>query len=87
MKIKKDFIIRVVGGEHVVVPIGKEAKRFQGMITLNETGAFLWEFFTKAHTVEEATKALMEAYNVEEETARNDAVAFAETLENNDFIE
>ena len=46
MKIKKGFVLRVVGGEHVVVPVGEMSKQFHGMINLNETGAFLWRFFS-----------------------------------------
>ena len=32
MKIKEGFIIRQVGGENIVVPIGKTGKDFHGMI-------------------------------------------------------
>lgn len=41
MKIKEGFIIRQVGGENIVVPIGKMGKDFHGMIKLNDSGAFL----------------------------------------------
>ena len=47
MKIKKGFVVRKVGNEHVVVPVGELSKTFHGMINLNETGAFLWNFFTR----------------------------------------
>ena len=50
MKIKEGFIIRQVGGENIVVPIGKTGKDFHGMIKLNDSGAFLWRFFTEEHT-------------------------------------
>ena len=42
MKIKKGFVLRVVGGENVVVPVGAMSKVFHGMINLNETGAFIF---------------------------------------------
>ena len=58
MKIKKGFVLRVVGGENVVVPVGEMSKKFHGMITLNETGAFLWTFFSENHTEEEGVDAL-----------------------------
>ena len=38
MKIKSGLILRSVGGENVVVPVGEMSKKFHGMITLNETG-------------------------------------------------
>ena len=87
MKIKKGFVIRKVGDAHVVVPVGELSKTFHGMINLNETGAFLWEFFTAEHTVDEAVAALCAEYEVEEERARIDAEKFAEVLTKNAFIE
>ena len=87
MKIKKGFVIRKVGDTHVVVPVGELSKTFHGMINLNETGAFLWNFFTAEHTVDEAVAALCAEYEVEEERARIDAEKFAEVLTKNAFIE
>lgn len=42
MKIKEGFILRTIAGQHVVVPTGQHLD-LSLMITLNETGAFLWE--------------------------------------------
>ena len=87
MKIKKGFILRKVGGESVVVPVGEMSKKFHGMINLNETGSFLWEFFTAEHTVEEGIQALLAEYEVTEELAKNDVERFVETLTANGFAE
>ncbi len=87
MKIKKGFILRVVGGESVVVPVGEVSKSFHGMINLNETGAFLWKFFSQEHTAEEAVKALCEEYEAEASLVEADVARFMETLEKNGFCE
>lgn len=87
MKIKKGFVLRKVGNSHVVVPVGELSKTFHGMINLNETGAFLWNFFTAEHTVDEAVAALCGEYDVDEARARLDAERFADILKNNAFIE
>ena len=87
MKIKKGFVLRVVGGEHVAVPVGALSKTFHGMINLNETGAFLWKFFTEEHTVEEGVEALCGEYDVERDIAKADVEKFAEVILNNDFAE
>ena len=42
MKLKEDFLLRQVADTWVVMPIGQEMLDFNGMLTLNETGAFLW---------------------------------------------
>ena len=36
MKTKKGFMLREVGGRHIVVAIGKASEEFNGLITLNE---------------------------------------------------
>ncbi len=87
MKIKKGFILRVVGGENVVVPVGEVSKSFHGMINLNETGAFLWKFFTEEHTAEEAIAALCAEYDATEEQVTPDVARFMETLKTNGFCE
>lgn len=87
MKIKSGFVIRQVGGENVVVPVGVMSKQFHGMINLNETGAFLWNFFSENHTVDEGVAALLNEYDVEESIARADVETFAKTIMENGFAE
>lgn len=87
MKIKKGFVLRVVGGENVVVPVGEMSKQFHGMINLNETGAFLWRFYTEEHTLDEGVDALCGEYEVERELAGADVKKFADVLTQNGFVE
>ena len=47
MKTKAGFMLRSVGGRHVVVAVGKASEEFNGLITLNDSGAFLWEELSK----------------------------------------
>ena len=86
MKINKDYVLRNVGGENIVVPVGEASKRFHGMITLNDTGAFLWAFFSEEHTEREAVAALLKEYEVTEETAACGVRTFVESLEKNGFL-
>lgn len=87
MQIKKGFVLREVGGETVVVPVGKMSKEFHGMINLNSTGAFLWRFYTEEHSVEDGVNALCAEYDVEKEKARADVERFVEILTRNGFAE
>lgn len=87
MKIKNGFVLRTVGGEHVVVPVGEMSKAFHGMINLNETGAFMWRFFSEEHSLEEGVTALRAEYEVEEDRARLDVQKFINVIENNGFAE
>ena len=87
MKIKKGFVIRTVGGENIVVPVGEMSKNFHGMINLNETGKFLWCFFMEEHTLEEGVTALCEEYDVDSAVAEADVKRFMETLTSNGFAD
>ncbi|MBQ8291827.1 MAG: PqqD family protein [Clostridia bacterium] len=87
MKIKNGFVVRKVGGESVVVPVGEMSKMFHGMINLNDTGAFLWNFYTEEHTVEEGVEALLNEYEVEKDVAQADVEQFVKTIVENGFGE
>lgn len=87
MKINKGFVLRNVGGESVVVPIGEMGKKFHGMINLNESGAFLWTFFTEEHTTYDAVKALVAEYEIDEETATKDVQAFVDKIVSRGFAQ
>ena len=43
MKIDKQFILRQIAGDYVIIPAGKTTLEFNGLITVNEQGAFLWQ--------------------------------------------
>ena len=88
MKIKKGFVLRKVGEDHVVVPIGANSKIFHGMVKLNETGAFLWRFFSSEHTQEEGVDALLKEYEgVEREIVVEDVEDFVRLVVANSFGE
>ena len=38
MKLKEGFVLKTVGDNHIVVPVGAQTVDFRSMITLNETG-------------------------------------------------
>lgn len=79
MKTKKGFMLRTVADKHIVVPIGTASVEFNGLITLNETGAFLWERLSKGATYDELLSALLSEYDVSEADARKGLDAFIQT--------
>jgi hypothetical protein len=86
MKIKPGFILREVDGHCVVIPVGAEAARFNGMITLRGTGKFLWEQLQRPQTEESLLEAVLELYDVSEETARADIARFLHDLREADVL-
>ena len=81
MKIKSGFMLRTVADNYIVVPIGEASKQFNGMITLNETSAFLWNFLMKGTTEEKLVDELMKTYDVSREIAIKDVKSFIYELE------
>ena len=80
MKIKHGFILRSVGGNRMVVATGEKSRQFGGMIRLNESGSFLWERLTEETDRDLLIAALLEEYDVDENTARADVDRFLNTL-------
>lgn len=87
MKIKKDFLLRTVAGQNVVVPTGNNVVNFNAAITLNETAAFLWEQLEKGCDEAELLKELTEKYEVTEEIAKRDIAVFLNVLKEHDILE
>ncbi|MDD7358661.1 MAG: PqqD family protein [Eubacterium coprostanoligenes] len=87
MKIKKGFTVRNIAGSDIVVPVGNAEKIFNGMITLNESGAFFWNALLKDTTVDKVVKKVTSEYDVDEERAKADVEKFIEQLRENNLIE
>ena len=64
MKIKEDFILRKVADSYVVVPVNYMTVDFNGIINLNETGAFLFEILQKGADKQELLDKLLSEYEV-----------------------
>lgn len=87
MKIKSDYLLRKVADSYVVVPVGKATVDFNGMINLNETGAFLWQQLQKGADEETLLKAMLKEYEVDEETAADGIGSFLNKLREADLLE
>lgn len=80
MKIDKQFILRRIAGDYVIIPTGKTTLDFNGLITVNEQGAFLWERLRQEVTQQELVAALLSEYEVDEATASADVEEFLAIL-------
>ena len=85
MKLKDGFILRTVAGETVVLPAAGMTD-FDMMITLNETGKFLWERLAVGAEEADLVKDLLAEYDVTEEVAAKSVAAFVARLKELDFL-
>lgn len=86
LKLDKEYVLRQIGDDYVIVPVGKAVLSFNGMITVNETGAFLWEQLVKGTSKEGLLETLMETYEVTQEEAERDIDEFLDVLYKNNIL-
>ena len=76
----KDFIKRKIATQYVIVAVGVATKRFNGMISVNETGSFIWDALESDISMDELVGRITEHYEVDADTARAHATDFVNTL-------
>jgi hypothetical protein len=74
MRIKKEFVLREVCGEHVITGEGLAAVNFGRLLALNETAAWLWKQADAMgdFTVEQLADKLCKEYEVSNDVAKED---------------
>ena len=81
MKAKKGFLLRKMGKEFMLVPIGEESRQFNGLIRLNGAGAWLWEQMAEDITEEALVQRMCDHYeNLDAQTAAADLKDFLATV-------
>lgn len=86
LKVEKQFILREIAGDYVIIPVGKSAQEFNGMITVNNSGALMWDMLVKGTTEEALLNMLLESYEVSEKTAKADIKKFLDELLKYDIV-
>ena len=86
MQINKEFVLREIAGEYIIIPTGATVLEFNGLITVNETGVILWNMLQQEVTEDELVRGILEEYEVEEEVAREDIREFLDTLVNEKIL-
>ncbi len=86
MMIQGSYVMRDVAGSHVVVPVGESVVDFNGLITLNDTGAFLWSQLQQEVERDVLIARMTEEYDVTPEQAATDVDAFIKKLQDNGFL-
>ena len=79
--------MRNVAGNNVVVPIGQATLDFNGMMSLNDTGAFLFSKMIEGTTREQLIEELISEYGIDEQLAQKDVDTFIQKVEGEDLFE
>lgn len=86
LKIKDGFVMRNICDEWIIVPVEHREEEHTFIMTVNETGHFLWEMLEKGTTEQELLLRIREEYEVDEQTAQKDIVEFVQQLRNKAII-
>jgi len=87
MKLRKDYVLRRVAGSWVVLPLGKAALDFNGMLTLNESGVMLWHGLEEGKDREALATVLTDEYDVSYQRALSDVDEYLAKLASAGCIE
>ena len=87
MHVISSFFIREIAGERIAVPAGAAAARFSGIISLNETGAFLLAALSAEQTEDSLLAAMLDEFDIDADTACADIAAFLASLRSLGLLE
>lgn len=87
MKILREFVLREVAGDVLLVPTGKTALDLNGMMTLNEIGAEIWKMLPEARDSEQIAARLAQDYDAPVEQIRADVDEFLDQLRKLGIVE
>lgn len=80
MRIEKEFVLREIAGDYIIIPTGSTVLEFNGLITVNEVGVTLWKMLQEDVTMEQLLQGVLDEYDVEEAVAKEDILEFLDTL-------
>lgn len=87
MKIKEGYLVREIAGVSIVVPIGERVIDFKGIMTLNDTGNFIWKCLSNDISYIQLLSAILDEYEVDEDTARTDLCDFLDKARESGVLE
>lgn len=87
MKIKDGFELRKFGGKWLAVTVDEAADEKNVLITLNETGAFVWEILRNESSYSDIITAIVEKYEVDESVAKTDFDNFLRICRENGILD
>lgn len=88
MRLKKNYKIREIVGEKMLIVQGEQPVDMTKVIVLNSTSEWLWkELVDKDFTIDEVVEMLLQKYNAPLEQVQRDAQRWITSLQNANLIE
>ncbi len=80
MRLNGKYKLRKVSDTYVVVKLGGSELNLSKLITVNETGAFIFEKLKNDISMDELVAAIVAEYDIDEEGARKAADTYVDKL-------
>ena len=80
MRVNDSFILRTIADENLLIPTGTAALEVQGLISLSESGALLYQKLLSGSTAAELAALLTAEYDIDLETAQRDTADFLDQM-------
>lgn len=87
MKLKSKYVLRTIADKTIAIALEKGDEATDGVITLNETGAFIFGLINEGADFDTITDKFFGEYNVSREEAEKAVEDFVEYLKNSDLLE
>ena len=72
----ENFLLREIGGENLLIPVGEAGIYNNTMITLNATCCFIWKQYEQPRTIQEVVTEILTYYTGDEATIVQDVCQF-----------
>ena len=80
MRINYEFVKRDIAGETFLVPVGEAASVFEGILSLNPLGAFIFDRLGECASPEALAEEIAAVYDTDPATALRDVREFFASL-------
>lgn len=80
MERKKELILREIAGDYALIPLGDTVLKNNGLFSLTETAARIWQLLPEAESQAQIVDALLEEYDVERAVLEADVAEFLDQL-------
>ena len=87
MKLRGEYIVRMVMDDIVAIPVGRTALQRNDMILLNDVSKIIWDCLGQGLEVESIVSAVTDAFDVGADEARTDIVEFCNQLRSLQLLE
>lgn len=87
MKIKEGYAVREIGDKYIVVALEDDPEEYSGMITLNNSGYYIWKKLKADISYKSLLSDLEEKYDAPHEIIKADLDTFLENAKGVNILE